>query len=116
MKCPECIATNQRSMVHDQGSWTTAMGWSPYWDEDGNRHVHNPNTITTGYHCSNGHDWADESKRPCPHPSCDYGKTPAGAADPRDPATTHSRCRRCDGPTQWGWCPVCQPDEFAALP
>ncbi|BAX98873.1 hypothetical protein MSTE_03573 [Mycobacteroides stephanolepidis] len=40
----------------------------------------------------------------------------AGAADPRDPATTHSRCRVCDGPTQWGWCRSCQPRRSAGLP
>lgn len=40
----------------------------------------------------------------------------AGAADPRDPATKHSRCRVCDGETQWGWCPRCQPVGYGRLP
>lgn len=41
---------------------------------------------------------------------------PAGAGDPRDPATTDSNCRRCGSCTQWGWCPNCQPAEFNRLP
>lgn len=41
---------------------------------------------------------------------------PAGAGDPRDPATKDSNCRRCGSCTQWGWCPNCQPTEFNRLP
>lgn len=116
MKCPECVNQGQRSKVYDQGGSSTAMGWSPFYDEDGDYHSHNPNTHVNAYRCSNGHTFTTTTKPPCPNESCDYGRTPAGAGDPRDPNTTHSRCRRCDGGTQWGWCPACQPAEFARLP
>lgn len=31
------------------------MGWSDYYDEDGNPHSHNPNRRTSTYYCSNYH-------------------------------------------------------------
>ena len=59
MKCPECQAEGIRSCVNVGRSMTTLMGWSPYYDEDGNYHSDNPNITTTEYSCSNGHKWTE---------------------------------------------------------
>ena len=72
--CPECVEQGQRSKVFEQGSTKTLLGWRPFWDEDGKRHSHDPNTVTSYYKCSNGHVWGTKSKVPCPNPDCDYGK------------------------------------------
>lgn len=59
--------------------------------------------------------WAEymrDNEPPTPQSSL----PPAGAGDPRDPATKDSNCRRCGSWTQWGWCPNCQPTEFNRLP
>lgn len=75
MKCSECAEASQVSKVFSRGSTSTLLGYSgSYWDEDGVRHDHDPNTITSGFECGRGHLWAVKSKRRCPAADCDYGK------------------------------------------
>lgn len=75
MKCPECAENGLTSKVYSQGQTSTLMGGGgPYWGEDGVLHRHDPNTITSGFRCSNGHRWATKSKQRCPAPDCNYGK------------------------------------------
>lgn len=66
MKCPECVAAGLRSTITVGGSFSTAMGWAPHFDEDGVYHVHDYNTRTTQFSCSQGHRWAKESDPSCP--------------------------------------------------
>lgn len=67
MKCKECEAEGQTSRVYDPGGGvSTAMGVNRYWDEEGKRHVHDPNSFTVSYHCSRGHRWAETTHRECP--------------------------------------------------
>lgn len=72
MKCPECVEQGKKSRVYPGVGATTLMGWSSYYDEDGQFHKHDPNTTTTGYRCSEGHTWQRESVSPCPN--CLYGR------------------------------------------
>jgi hypothetical protein len=65
MKCLECVKNNQTSRVSVGGSTTTLMGFTPFYDEDGRYHSHDPNTKTTYYSCSNGHSWTETSKSKC---------------------------------------------------
>jgi hypothetical protein len=76
MKCQECESSGQRSKVFSDGySLVTAMGGGEsFWDEDGVRHRHDPNTSTTGFSCSAGHRWSTRRKSPCPAEGCDYGR------------------------------------------
>jgi hypothetical protein len=56
MKCPECVENGQTSKLYTNGNSSTLLGWtSPYYDEDGQYHSHNPNTVTSYYSCSKGH-------------------------------------------------------------
>ena len=66
MKCPTCVAEGKRSRVVELGGSSTAIGFSPYYDEDGNRHVHDPNAYSQWYQCSNGHEFAESRNSPCP--------------------------------------------------
>lgn len=76
MKCPECVEAGQTSKVFSRGSTRTLLGGGgPFWDEDGTRHEHDPNIVTSGFECSNGHMWATKGKRPCPAPDCKYGQS-----------------------------------------
>ena len=74
MKCPVCDEENKKSRVYPEGSMETCMGYVPYYDEDGHYHVHNRNSRTTGYHCSEGHCWDIITRRGCPsYPDrCDF--------------------------------------------
>ncbi len=72
MKCPECVSQGLRSCVTVGGSMTTAMIVSQYYDKDGNLHIHDRNKKTQYYRCSNGHQFSESWKSPCP--SCDFGK------------------------------------------
>ncbi len=65
MKCATCVATDRRSTVTSSGGFTTLMGWSPYYDEDGQYHSHDPNTHSASFHCSNGHDWQTSARPEC---------------------------------------------------
>ena len=57
MICKECKSENKKSTITPNGGSVTCMGFSPYWDEDGEYHYHNPNRYSEWYSCSNGHVW-----------------------------------------------------------
>jgi len=76
MKCPGCQLSGDTSKVYINGTTKTLMGWRPYYDEDGNYHSHDPNRATTGYSCSNGHEWSITSTPSCPNTECSYGDEP----------------------------------------
>lgn len=61
MKCPECIKEGKRSIVTEDGCFSTGMYSPPTWDEEGNRIDVNINITTINYSCSNGHNWSEES-------------------------------------------------------
>lgn len=96
MKCPECVAAEQTSKVYPLGSAKTSIGWSPFWDEQGVYHAHDPNRVSSAYKCSNGHCWLEDGVLlPCPNDDCMYGKDVPSC---------------CGGGPQWGhaWeCPKC---------
>jgi hypothetical protein len=64
--CPQCQEARQVSQVYDAGSSQTAIGHRPYWDEQGRRHVHNPNRIRWSFRCTNGHSWTEDERFECP--------------------------------------------------
>jgi len=72
MKCPFCVEEGKKSIVHNKSLETTCLGFSSYYDEEGNYHSHNPNKHNDTYYCSNGHKWVESYKSTCPN--CDYGK------------------------------------------
>jgi hypothetical protein len=80
MKCPWCVAEGERSRLTPQGSARTLMGWSPYYDEDGKYHTHDPNNASPLYLCSRGHRWV-AGYNPCR--SCDWGQTEDRLVDVR---------------------------------
>jgi hypothetical protein len=64
--CKECKAAGKRSKVFEEGCTTTLVHCPPFYDEEGKRHVHDVNTSTVGYQCSNGHHWSGNvPKVPC---------------------------------------------------
>lgn len=65
MKCPTCVEEGNKSIVSVGGSITTAMASHQFYDENGKYHLHDPNTSSTQYRCSNGHDWTESSKNKC---------------------------------------------------
>lgn len=80
MKCPECGKQGLKSTIQVGNSSATLMRAYPFYDEDGNRHMHDPNTVSTEYACSNGHDWVGHSRRFC---WCGWpGKTDPAARPP----------------------------------
>ena len=62
MKCPICIQLELKSTLNVGSSWSTVMNWQPYYDEEGNYHDDDPNTITTDYRCSNDHKFAESTR------------------------------------------------------
>jgi hypothetical protein len=65
MKCPECEKLGFKSCVYPNGCSVTAMCSNNYYDENGKYHVHNMNTRTTHYTCSNGHSWVEDTTGSC---------------------------------------------------
>lgn len=72
MKCAECVAEGERSTITPLGGYTNLLGWSPFYDEDGVYHSHDPNKHVSMYHCSRGHMWEKVTYAACG--SCDYAK------------------------------------------
>lgn len=71
MKCPVCIQQNTKSRINNMGIVKTLMSCSPFYDEDGRYHHHDGNTITSGFHCTNGHSFSVARQGSCP---CGWGK------------------------------------------
>lgn len=65
MKCNQCEIESKKSTIQIGMSFTTAMMWHSYYDENGNLHNHDPNTTTTEYKCSNGHEWKLHHRSQC---------------------------------------------------
>lgn len=62
MKCPECIKEGKKSIVTEGASSMTLVQAMTVWDENGNlMPTHDPNTTTTQYSCSNGHNWSEKT-------------------------------------------------------
>jgi len=59
MICPECKKLGKKSLVYPGACMSTLLAAIPYYDEDGNYHFNDPNTVTQGYSCSNGHHWSE---------------------------------------------------------
>jgi len=65
MICPKCKEDGLESFVFEGSSTIALMGCFVYYDKEGNRHIHDPNIITTHYTCSNGHSWVEQTKNKC---------------------------------------------------
>lgn len=65
MKCMECQELGLKSKVYSQGSSSTLMGYTPYYDEDGKYHDHDANTVTEGFKCSNNHFFSKKAQKKC---------------------------------------------------
>ena len=72
MKCPVCEREGKKSIVYPGGSSETCMGYIPYYDEEGNHHVHNTNKTIETFCCSEDHHWSVVSRRACLAPSCSF--------------------------------------------
>lgn len=70
MICEECSKEGKTSNVYVESCSSTLLYSPPFYDEQGRYHDHDPNTVTTLYHCSNGHNFAHRSKPKC---WCGYG-------------------------------------------
>ena len=56
-KCPICKKEGLKSTVSIGGCWTTLLGFTPSYDEDGKYHSNDPNITTCDAWCSNGHSF-----------------------------------------------------------
>lgn len=65
MKCEKCQLEGKKSTIQIGMSMTTCMGTNTYYDESGNFHYHDPNSTSTDYRCSNGHEWQESSRSKC---------------------------------------------------
>jgi len=74
-KCPKCVEQGKRSKLYGgDGGTRTLMSFTVYHDEDGQYHSHDPNRLTSGYQCSEGHRFSVTYSSACP--SCTYGHNP----------------------------------------
>lgn len=63
MECKQCRSESKEwEKIHPTGSRRTMMGVERFWDKQGDYHVHDRNTVTRGFRCSEGHRWESKSK------------------------------------------------------
>lgn len=65
MICEQCKAEGKTSTVIEGMNSTTAAGYTPYYDEGGKYHYHNPNVTIYAYRCSNGHEFSKYERDVC---------------------------------------------------
>lgn len=65
MRCPACIEKNLLSKVYD--SKTTASGHKAilFYDENGHRHRHDPDTVSRFFKCGNDHKFVVITQGSC---------------------------------------------------
>jgi len=71
MICPKCKELGEKSTVYEHGMVSTCANVNVYYDEDGNRHWHDPNRSTISYSCNRGHNFGFALANKCS--SCDFG-------------------------------------------
>ena len=75
MLCIQCVQLQTTSKIIISNTPYQDIAWSVmnYYDENGNYHSHNKNTIQTMYRCTNGHTWVVESDIiSCPLSNCTW--------------------------------------------
>lgn len=73
MICEKCKDLGLRSKLFEGASYRTAVMGGNFYDEAGRRHIHDPNTTTTDYSCSQGHRFTVTTMVRCPATGCDHG-------------------------------------------
>jgi hypothetical protein len=63
--CEECQKEGLKSTVVSLGTFSTCMGWNPFYDEEGRYHAHDPNYRNERLNCSNGHVFIRPIKNTC---------------------------------------------------
>jgi hypothetical protein len=73
MICKICKKMGLRSIIKELAQCVTTLAHcEPWYDEDGRYHIHDCNTISITYQCSNGHEFITKSK---PHQCwCEHDK------------------------------------------
>lgn len=71
-RCQECEAAGVQYRAQEHGGMSTLMAVGVFWDEVGQRHVHDQNIHTTLYHCSTGHGWSESERYGCGVVGCDF--------------------------------------------
>lgn len=67
MKCEKCVEEGRKSRIYEPGGGATTLAYyAPYYDEEGTRHIHDGNTTTSEWSCSNGHKWSFRTRSGCP--------------------------------------------------
>lgn len=67
MRCKICVEQGLKSTFYPGTAHSTLLGGDfNYYDSDGNYHMHDPNTITQEFSCSNGHRYLESRKQKCP--------------------------------------------------
>ena len=78
-RCPDCEKEGKKSKFYpSRAVMTTLMCSQHHYDEEGKLHVHDPNTKTTAWHCSNGHSGSTKTKGSC---WCGWGKEKVRASE-----------------------------------
>lgn len=72
MKCPECTTEQKLSSVYRTLGVSDLIAWTPFEDEDGNLHFHDPNKLSESFNCSRGHNWNKRSRDTCQVSGCDW--------------------------------------------
>lgn len=65
MICQTCVSENKKSTIQEGYTTSTCAGGGFFYDENGKKHYHDPNTHTTRYCCSNGHKWSEKVEGSC---------------------------------------------------
>lgn len=65
MICKECQTQGLKSLVYINPGATTLSCPRSYYDEDGNYHLHDPNSTIYYLRCSKGHEWKMKDYNKC---------------------------------------------------
>jgi len=66
MICEECKKEGLESRVYTGMCSKLMAYYEPFYDENGQYHLHDANVKTQHYYCSNEHEWREKSMKSCP--------------------------------------------------
>ena len=69
--CKECQCVKQKSVVNLQ-TQTHGRARHVFYDEGGNKHIHDGSFVTLFYSCSKGHDWEKTNYGNCINEKCEW--------------------------------------------
>lgn len=73
-RCPHCANQGRTNFGFLSGAMGDSQAIEELMDDQGRKHIHDPNETRLSYRCSDGHKWSLGVRVKCPVDGCDWNE------------------------------------------